>query len=380
MVIKHFLQWVGNAKVVQRAAAAESIARAYLSNELSFEERCESEAALTLLLDDPSAKVRRALAETLSMSPHAPLQIVHALLADQAEVAAAIIIRSPLLTDIDLIDRLAGAPDGIQCLIAARPRVSVQLAAAIAEIGTANACLELLSNDSAQIAGISFRRLSERFGEQGPMREALLKNWQLPADCRHLLVVKLGEALSRSPLVTAMIGIERAERVTREACIDACMTVIDNIGADEHVALVEHLRMRGELTAGFLIRAVARGKIDFFGTALIVLSGQKEARIRALLANGRDAALAALFKRGGLDGALCDVLISALKDWREVAASRRTAGVQEVSWQMLRQIGAAPGQAGPADEHRELSALLRRIHLEALRDNARSHARMIAAA
>lgn len=380
MVIKHFLQWIGNAKVAQRVAAAEAIARAYLGNELPFEDRCESEAALTLLLDDPSAKVRRALAETLSISAHAPLQIVHALAGDQEDVAAPILIRSPLLTDLDLIDRLADAPAGIQCLIASRPLISMQLAAAIAEIGEASACLHLLANDGAQIATISFRRMSERFGEFAPMRDALLKDWRLPADCRHLLIVRLGEALSRSPLVMAMMGTQRAERVTREACIKACMTVIDNTGADEHAALVEHLRMRGELTAGFLVRAAACGKVDFLGAALIALSGQREARIRALLANGRDVALAALFRSAGLHAALHDVLICALTVWRDVAAGRRTAGSQEVSWLMLRRIDAAQGQAGPAEHHRELSALLRRIHLDALRDNARLHARTIAAA
>ena len=60
----------------ERAAAASALARAYVQKELPFEDRCAAEAALTFLLDDPSAKVRQAMAEALSMSRHAPFQVV----------------------------------------------------------------------------------------------------------------------------------------------------------------------------------------------------------------------------------------------------------------------------------------------------------------
>src|SRR5690606_5186823 len=118
MVIRHFLKWIGNARVSERAAAAGALARAYLDHGVPFEDRCEAEAALTLLLDDPSPKVRAALAEALSMSRHAPPQVIAALAADQEEVAACVLIRSPLLTDLDLIDRAAASTGPIQALIA----------------------------------------------------------------------------------------------------------------------------------------------------------------------------------------------------------------------------------------------------------------------
>ena len=82
----------------QRArCGASALARAYVNHDLPFEDRCAAEAALTLLLDDPSSKVRAAMAETLSMSHHAPLQVVSALASDQPEVSAIVFARSPLL-------------------------------------------------------------------------------------------------------------------------------------------------------------------------------------------------------------------------------------------------------------------------------------------
>jgi uncharacterized protein (DUF2336 family) len=373
MVVGHFLKWAQTARVCERAAAAGALASAYIEADLSFEDRCAAEAALTLLLDDPSSKVRLALADALSMSRHAPIQIVSALASDQPEVAALVLARSPLLSDSDLIERVASGHPYAQCVIAARPGVSMQLAAAIAEVGEADACTALLANPSAGIASLSFRRMAERHGDVGPLREALLADRRLPPDCRHMLLVKLAEALSSSPLVVALMGASRAERVTKDACVKASLTLIDDTGADEYPALIEHLRIRGDLTGGFLVRAVATGKIDFFSATLVVLTTQSEARVRVLLAGGQDLALSALFRKAGLTERLHGVILSALKIWRDVANGRRATGAQEVSWLMLRELGEE--QQGS-----DLANLLKSIHLDALRENARAHALSIAAA
>lgn len=380
MIVSHFLKWIGTARVDQRAAAAGALARAFLNDEIVFEDRCEAEAALTLLLDDPSPKVRAALAEALSLSRHAPPQIVTALATDQDEVAACILVRSPLLSDIDLIDLVAASRPSAQALIASRPLVSMSLSAAIAEVGALEACIALVQNGGAQIASLSFRRMVERFGHEAALRERLLGDSRLPAECRHTLLVALSEALRQAPLVRALMGENRAERITRDACMRASLTLIENIEADEHEALIEHLRLRGDLNAGFLLRAVAHGKVDFFGSVLITLSGQSRQRVQSILANGRDVAVTSLFAASGLVKSLHCVFLAALKVWREVASGKRVAGAQEVSWVMLSKIGAAPGQAGPIESDREAASLIRTIHLEALRDNARSHALAIAAA
>jgi len=176
---------------------------------------------------------------------------------------------------------------------------------------------------------------------------------------------------------TPRIGIEAAsdstERVTRDACIKASVTLIEGTKAAEHAALIEHLRLRGDLTASFIIRTIAHGKVDFFGSALVALSQQSEQRVRALLAGGHDVALQALFRSAGLAGATHAVIVRALKIWREVANGKRVAGVQEVSWLMLKELG---GQSAEGD----LAGLVKSIHLDALRENARGHALAIAAA
>lgn len=380
MIVQHFLKWRETARVSERAVAANALARAYIGSELTFEERCHAEAALTLTLDDPSPKVRLALAEGLARSRNAPPQVIAGLAADQPQVAAHVLIGSPLLDDNDLIDRVALGCAKVQQLVAMRPNVSMALAAAIAEVGGPEACCELLGNSSARIATLSFRRMAERHGRLGNVREALLTHEKLPVDVRHTLLVKVGEALRDCDIVRALMGPERARKITHEACLRASIRLVERTKAEEYEALVEHLRISGELSAGFIARTVAYGRIDFFGAVLIALSGQREARVRSLLVSGRDPAIKALLRSAEIPANLHRVLLCALKVWREVANGKRVAGAQEVSWLMLREIGATPGQKGPSHDNDDLATLLKALHLEVLRENARGHAMAIAAA
>lgn len=373
MVVSHFLKWVNTAKVQERAAAAGALARAYANHDMPFEDRCAAEAALTLLLDDPSPRVRHAMAEALALSRHAPPQVISALAADQPDVAAVILARSPLLTEADLVERVIAGSEATQALIADRPSVSKELSAAIAELAGAAVCRILILNSGAEIAALSFRRMAERHGDVPSLREALIADRRLPADCRHTLLLKLGEALRGSPLVVALMGPSRAERLLKDACMRASLTLIDKTAPEDYAALISHLRLRGDLTASFVIRMVAHGKVDFFGSVLVALAGKSEQRIRGLLASGSDVAVSAVLRNAGLPDAVHGVLLRALKVWREVANGRRMAGAQEVSWLMLRELGGQQAEG-------EIAALLKSIHLDALRENARDHALAIAAA
>ena len=63
-----------------------------------------------------------------------------------------------------------------------------------------------------------------------------------------------------------------------------------------------------------------------------------------------------------------------------MANGKRIAGPQEVSFLMLRRLEEVVSSGAVADEKGSLAGLLKSIHLEALRENARGHALAIAAA
>ena len=94
MIVRQFLRWVQTAAPGERAEATSALARAFLYSDLSEEDRLAAEAAMTVLLDDPSPLVRSALAQALSGSPDAPHGVILALAQDQPEIAAAVAARS----------------------------------------------------------------------------------------------------------------------------------------------------------------------------------------------------------------------------------------------------------------------------------------------
>ena len=103
-IVRRFLAWAQSADAEARAEAASALARAYLHSELTAPVRAEAVLAMTALLDDPSVLVRQALAEALCHSSEAPRPLILALAADEPEVAAAVLRRSPVLTEADLVD------------------------------------------------------------------------------------------------------------------------------------------------------------------------------------------------------------------------------------------------------------------------------------
>ncbi len=113
MIVQQFLHWMETAPPSRRAAAAHWLARAYLFSDIDDEMRCEMEAAMTVVLDDPSAEVRFALADALAAGLEAPRHIMLALATDLTEIAVAVLSRSPVFIDGELVDhcrRRRGSP------------------------------------------------------------------------------------------------------------------------------------------------------------------------------------------------------------------------------------------------------------------------------
>jgi uncharacterized protein (DUF2336 family) len=197
MIVRQFLQWVRHASPGERAEATSALARAYLLSDLSVDDLAAAEGAMIMLLDDPSPLVRGALAEVFASSQKAPPIVVHALAADQPEIAVKVLARSPLLLEDDLIDLIATAHPEAQVAIASRALLPRTLAAAIAEVGPAEACLALLENVDADMALFSVDRMVERFGHLAPVRENLLARDDLPMATRQALLTKLSQTRAR---------------------------------------------------------------------------------------------------------------------------------------------------------------------------------------
>lgn len=381
MIVRNFLQWAQKASAAQRAEGAGALARAYLYSEMEPETRRSAEIALTSLLDDPSPLVRRSLADNFASALDAPHAIVCALACDQSDIAAPILSRSPLLSEAELIDCVAIGDAFAQSAIALRARVPASVAAALAEVGRREALISLSVNPGAELPEFSMRRMIERFGDDGEMREALLSRPHLPAAVRNALVNAAAAALTAFVVDCAWLSTERAERLARESRDKAnVVIVVDTAERDGRSGvrdLVAHLRASGQLTASLVLRALLSGNRDLFEMALVELSGLREDKVAGLLRDFRGAGFAALYAKAGLPAKFLPAFRAALEAQREFGGVHGPSGDARLSLVMIERVLTACDEIN-GGELDKLLALLRRFEMEAALEDARVAALILA--
>ena len=304
MIVRRFLLWARTAPPGQRADAVSALARTFLYSELSQEDHWEAETALTAMLDDPAPLVRRALAEALANAPDAPRHIIVALANDQPDIAALVLARSPLLSTEDLVDCAALGDSFAQIAIALRVQVTPPVCAALAEIASADALIELVGNPGAEIPHSALARMLARHGDVADLREAMLARRDLPLEIRQSIAVAVADTLKLFVLERGWMNPERTERVVREAREKTTIALSGGVDSADVQGLVAHLRETGQLTPALILRAVLSHGLAFAEAAFSELADLPLARVAGLIQDRRGAGFPALYRRAGMPQAL----------------------------------------------------------------------------
>lgn len=371
VIFEAFLRWAETAKSQDRARAANALARAFLHSRLADDERHAARIAMTYLLDDPSPHVRLALCEGLCDSAEAPRPIILSLAQDQSDIACLPLLRSPVLTDSDLVDLAGGGTAETRAMIAARPRLSVGVSAALAEVSGADEVVILLENPSASISRRTLRRLAERHGAHDEVRRLLIDRAELPAEARQTLVARVTEALSGAGLVQAVVAPRRLQRLTREAGTSATLAIAGDATREDLPRLVDHLRGSGLLTPAFLMQGLCSGGGTLFVAAVVALSGLDEKRSRAILSGGRRQALRALLESCGLARDVAEIFVEAVMAWRRTQLWSDDNAPANIAADVL---GACRTLAPRSPDAAELIDMVERLQIADERQLARDYA------
>lgn len=376
MLVDRFFVWVTEASVEQRRRAVDVLVRAYFSGRTGEEEREALEAALTLIAEDADIEVRRALAEALADADEAPRHVLLGLIWDHPSVAEPIVTRSDCLIDAELVDLAAGAEGRIQLAVARRRRVGPTVATALSEAADRPAVVALLANANADIPAAALGRLVDRFGEFADVREALMTRPHVPITVRHRVLEKLAEAMGNLVVVRDWIRGERAETVTRDAREKATVALAAGAGTGETEVLVEHLRRSGQLTTRLLLRAACVGNLPFVEESLSCLAGVPSTRVAALVADGRESAFRALYRRARMPERAFPAFAAAIEIHRGLVhesggldgrAGDHARFARRLVERVLTRYTGFDRRDGD-----DLLALLRRFAADAARDHARA--------
>lgn len=292
----------------ERGSAAHLSALAYLNHSGPADEHAALYAALIGFLDDPSVKVRAALAYGLLHSSEAPRPIMLALLHDSAIIARAVLQYSPVLIDADLVGLVPTLDLPMLVAIAQRPKVSTRLATALVARGDRQLTLRLIGRDDVELGDALLRSLAVDHGDDAAYRGHLLARKGLPADVRLLLVQRVTEALRGARIVKGALRTDRLQRVLR----DSADTALSAIGEREAVrsdtgyasALIETDRVNTRV----LLHAVVTGHVMFFADCLAELAQTPRTKVFALLERGSRPALNALLARSGMNAGVRNLL------------------------------------------------------------------------
>ncbi len=379
MIVRRFLLWARTASVTDRAAGVRVLAEAYCRSPMTDDDRRDAETAMLAMLGDPSAMVRRALAEGLA-AEQAPRAVILGLVQDQSDIAAIVLAASPMLCEADLVDAAAVGDERMQAMIARRADIQPPLAAALVEVACPAAVAALLGNSMAEIAEATLQRAADRLGADPEVREALLARADLALCIRHQLALQVAASLSDWVGVRGLMSKERTERVTRESSEKVAVRLAARTfahGGDGHggameaelSGLIEQLRRSNRLTPALILRSLLSGETALAEAALAHLAGVPLARAADILHDRRGGGVAALCRKAQLPAALIPAFVAAVAALREIGAPATDASRASISRRITERVLIACDSSDDV-ENASLMALLRRFEADAAREEA----------
>jgi uncharacterized protein (DUF2336 family) len=287
-----------------RGRAAHLAAMAYLGHTGPADEHAALYAALIGFLDDPSVKVRAALAYGLLHATDAPRPILLALLQDSPIISRAIVQYSPALIDADLIGLVRTAEPAMLLAVTMREHVSLRLAEALVAREKRLVTVRLLRRPDVPFAEERLAGLAAGLGStDAQIRGALLNRADLPAAARLHLVQVVAEALREARIVQGAVAPRRLDRLLRNTT-DTAMTGIgerEAAAAEGREPYAAELLAKERISARVMLHAIVNGHVLFLAECLAELAGTPREKVFTLLGNGSRPALNALLARCGLN-------------------------------------------------------------------------------
>jgi uncharacterized protein (DUF2336 family) len=306
---QEFLALLQSPDSEERGSAAHLSALAYLNHQGPADEQAALYAALIGFLDDPSVKVRAALAYGLLHSTAAPRPIILALIHDSPVIARAVLQYSPVLIDADLVGVARETPDlGNLLAISQRTVLSPRLAAVLIGRGEGPLTLKLLRRQDVALESELLIELCRTLGDDAAIRGALLARSELPASARLALVAKVAAALRQCRMVKGSLTPERLGRVLRDSADTALAAIGEREAIRTEPAYVSELVAGERLNTRILLHAVVTGHVMFFADCVAELAQAPRGKVFTLLESGSPAALGALLGRCGVTNGIRDLL------------------------------------------------------------------------
>jgi uncharacterized protein (DUF2336 family) len=328
-----------------RASLAAALGDLFVDGErtLTERERALMTEILHKLVRDMEWRVRARLADRLAGAPQAPPELVRELARDDAEIAAPVLLHSPLLRDADLIAVVQHRTRQHQLAVAQRPDVSERVSDALVETGDADVIVTLLRNPQARISEATTAYLAEQAKRVDKLQEPLIAREELTPELARRLYWYVSAALrqrilARHPIPAAALD-DALETVVGELA-DARGTAEAGPTPSAWVLADRIAESRG-IDVALLLKTLRAGEMPLFEALFGRFTGLRPPRLQYALYDGDGRMLAVIAR--AMDMARTDFVPLYLLTRYDGHARQETAGNN--LWGVLRLFDAVPGSA-----------------------------------
>jgi uncharacterized protein (DUF2336 family) len=299
---------------------------------LNERERTLMREILRRLASDVEMTIRIALAERLADDTTAPHDLILLLADDKIEVARPLILRSPLLTEADVLRLVALYGEAHHEAVAGRANIGEPVSEALSKSNAEPVLTALVRNVTAKISAHVFETLVEKSKQIAALQDPLVRREDLPS----VLATKMSEFVSDA-LKTYINQNYKIAPDRLDQALDHASQILANEPAapkaepaDGSQKLIEKLAVSGQLKAGFLLRVLHQGQIDLFDLAFAKLLGMTlaEQRRRFYECGPRPVALAC--RAVGIDRCVFATVFNLSRQARNLRAALSAAELAEV--------------------------------------------------
>jgi len=279
-----------------------AVASLFDHQNLSFtpHERRLAADILKRLSKNVEMSIRIAVAERLADSAEAPIELIGLLADDRIEVARLILMRSPVLSDADLLHVIERGSVDHHIAVAERPHLGEVVSAALARSQCEAVVIALLRNTSARIAASTFERVAERSRSLASLQEHLIAREDLPPVLASRIYGWVGAAL-KVALLARYPQIETSLRRAIDDSQSALKTGEPITSEASAQKLVAKLAASGQLRASFLIRVLNQGQMELFEYGFATLLDMEVGLMRRALYGEDPMKVALACRAAGID-------------------------------------------------------------------------------
>ncbi|MDE2110611.1 MAG: DUF2336 domain-containing protein [Alphaproteobacteria bacterium] len=287
---------------------------------------------LRRLTSDVEMTIRIALAERLSEDTTAPHDLIMLLADDRIEVARPVILRSPLLSDEDMLRLVAECSSSHQEAVASRANISEPITEALSRCETETVLVALVRNVTAKISSTVYESLVEKSQHLSGLQDPLARRTDLPADLATRMCGWVSDALKTYIVQNYAVEARRLDEAFAHA-----ETVVKNEPAppksppaEGASKLIEKLAVAGQLKAGFLLRVLHQSQIDLFDLAFARLVDLPLGELRQWLYEKGPKGVALACRAVGIDRCVFGTVFNLSRQARMMKPTLTASEVMEV--------------------------------------------------